>query len=107
MPKSCSAFWMPLTAMFQKPAELLVTNANLYLGPPPAPGAAGDGADAPPDSVFLLQPIDDAAASTATATSPYRIVFICRSPVWSSCLGQRGAPRIEDAHITQAVGPGH
>src|SRR5262245_54800799 len=96
--------------MFQNPAELLVTNANLYGPPPPAAGA---GAAPPSPPGFLQPPIAIAANATirpVRATLRMIIVFI--SPWYSRSgaflsLCERGSPGIKDAHITQRVGPRH
>ena len=115
MPNSCSAFWMPLTAMFQKPAELLVTNANLYFV---ATATARCGRRrlrrSCPTPYFLLQPIGRNAAARTPAGVPIPVIgssIICHG---HTRVGQlvhllrgfkRGTPRIEDAHITQACRP--
>src|SRR6185436_5018301 len=126
MPKSFSAFSTPFLAMFQNPAELLVTNANRYW--PPGAGVAA-GADPPPlapspDFLQLPTPIVAIAANATIKPRRIIVVVVIVSPV---CLysrseaflslpeaflslpsgGKRGSPGIEHAHVAQRVGPGH
>src|SRR4029079_2215072 len=117
MPRSSSAFSTPFLAMFQNPAELLVTKANLYFSPPPpAPGAGA--AAPPPPSPDFLQPLPTANIANAAikpVRASLRIVIVVIS-LWYSRSGaflslpggsERGSPGVEHAHITQRVGPGH
>src|SRR6478736_3523433 len=74
MPRSCSAFSTPFLAMFQNPAELLVTKAKWYFLPPA-------GAEPPPPSPDFLQlanPIMVIAANAAT--TPLRTVIVIFGP---------------------------
>src|SRR5213078_3951093 len=105
----------PFLAMFQNPAELLVTKANLYCpAPPPAAGAPA----LPPPSPDFLQPPPTAnianAAIIPVVRASLRIVIVVIS-LWYSRSGaflslpggsERGSPGVEHAHITQRVGPG-
>src|SRR5262249_45350209 len=115
MPRSCSAFCTPLTAMFQNPAELLVTKANLYGAAPPPP-AAGAAPLVSPDFLQLTPPIAAIAANANARTRPLRMIIVSsplalysRSGAFLSLPGgcERSFPGVEHAHVAQRVRPGH